>query len=134
MNLGLIATFVLDPSRRPHAPNGRFASFPFIDLFGTIGGWTGLHYWMWAADDKWCKCFLHLRQTAFQLIPGAVIVLAEKNDHKTLIDEENNARSVNHGLPGFQPMPDIQFSLSDPNLPVLVDLKIRFDIQLEVIH
>jgi hypothetical protein len=60
-----------------------------------------------------------------------VIVLAEKNDHKTLIDEENNARSVNHSLPGFQPMPNIQFSLSDPNLPVLVDLEIGFDIQLE---
>ena len=60
-----------------------------------------------------------------------MIVLREKNDHKTLIYDENNARSVNHGLPGFQPMPDIQFSLSDPNLPVLVDLEIRFDIQLE---
>ena len=57
--------------------------------------------------------------------------MAEKNDHKILIDEENNARSVNHGLPGFQPMSDIQFSLADPNLPVLVDLEVRFDIQLE---
>jgi len=38
MNLGLIATFVLDPSCRPPAPNGRFASFPFVDLFETIGG------------------------------------------------------------------------------------------------
>ena len=83
---------------------------------------------MWAADDKWCKCFLHLRQTAFQLIPGAVIVLAEKNDYITLIDEENNSRSVNHGLAGFQPMPDIQFIFSDLNLSVLVHLEIRFDI------
>jgi hypothetical protein len=56
-----------------------------------------------------------------------VIVLAEKNDHKTLIDEENNARSVNPGLPGFQPIPDIQFSLADPNLPVLVDLEIQLE-------
>ena len=28
-------------------------------------------------------------------------------------------------------MPDIQFGLADHNLPVLVDLEVRFDIQLE---
>lgn len=56
-----------------------------------------------------------------------MIVLAEKNDHKTLIDEENNARSINPGLPGFQPIPHIRFSLADPNLPVLVDLEIQLE-------
>ena len=108
-------------------PYWQICFLSFVDLFGTIVGWTGLHHWLWATDDKWCKCWLHLRQTAFQLIPGAVIVFAEKNDHKTLIDEENNARSVNPGLLGFQPIPDIQFSLADPNLPVLVDLEIQLE-------
>jgi hypothetical protein len=37
---GTIATFVLDPSRRPLSTSGKFVSNPFVELFGKIVGFT----------------------------------------------------------------------------------------------
>ncbi len=71
----------------------------------------------------------HILQTAFQFRPqNRVIVLAEHNEDQTMINEENEAGLLIIGLPGIQPMPTIQFSLAGPNLPVLADLEVIFDI------
>ena len=129
-SVGQVARFELHPNRRPPSPNGRFVSAPTVELFGRIEGFTGVHHWLFQADDKWCKCWLHIRQTAFQLAPD-FRVLASRGDVRTLIDEENNGRFVEAFLPGFLPMPAIEFGLADPGQSIFVDLEIRFDIQLE---
>lgn len=129
-NIGATATFVLDPARRPASPSGRWRSQPWVELFGRIDGWTGVYHWLWAADDKWCKCKLFLRQTALQFVPDLVI-LATNTELRTLIDEENQGRNTHADLPGFLPMPIIEFGVADPNQSVIVDLEVRFDIELE---
>jgi hypothetical protein len=139
---GAVAHFELQARRRPASASGRWASLPAIDLTGKIEGFTGYWHWLWAADDKWAKCWLHLRQTAYQLVPhdfGAPgarnievpMVLAERVERRTLIDEENNGNFVNALLPGFTPMPAVEFGLVRPDLSVWVDLEVRFDMQLE---
>jgi hypothetical protein len=40
-------------------------------------------------------------------------------------------RLHNAPLPGFISMPLIQFALADPNLPIWIELEVRFDMQLE---
>jgi hypothetical protein len=113
-----------------------------VELFGKIEGFTGYWHWLWAADDKWCKCWLNLRQTALQLVPHDFgvpghhsvlqpVVLAERKEVRELINEENNGNFVNAFLPGFLPMPPIEFGLVDSNLTIWVQLEVRFDIQLE---
>ena len=141
-SVGAVAHFELHSRRRPPSSSGRYASAPIVELFGKVEGFTGYWHWLAAADDKWAKCWLHLRQTALQLVPhdyGAPglhhveqpVVIAERIERRTLIDEENNGSWVNSFLPGFLPMPPIEFGLVDPNLSIWVQLEIRFDMQLE---
>jgi hypothetical protein len=43
----------------------------------------------------------------------------------------NWINSVTVPLPGFLPMPSLQFGLLRPDRSVLVDLEVRFDVQLD---
>ncbi|MDW8803741.1 hypothetical protein P1P68_02700 [Streptomyces scabiei] len=130
-NAGATAAFELHPHRRPASGNGRYTSSPSVNLWGTISGFTGIYHPIWAADDKWAKCWMHLRQTAFQFTGSGPVILGERREHRTLINEENNGRTVHAPLPGFQPMPSVEFSLADPNASIWVHLEVRFDMQLE---
>lgn len=139
---GAVAHFELHANRRPPSASGRYASAPIVELFGKIEGFTGYWHWLWAADDKWSKCWLNLRQTALQLVPHDFgvpgyrsvlqpVVLAERKEVRNLIDEENEGRFKDAFLQGFTPMPPIEFGLVNPNLSIWVQLEVRFDIQLE---
>jgi hypothetical protein len=130
---GAWATFELQPERRPPSASGRYNSAPYVELFGNINGWTNLKDCPWACDDKWCKCFLYLRQSAIQFVDdiGTWRLCGENTSWRTLIDEEGNGTGVNAPLPGFLPMPPLQFGLLRPDRSVLIDLEVRFDIQLE---
>ena len=129
--VGAIATFELHANRRPPSNFGRWRSAPFVELFGQIKGFTGVKIFPIAMDDKWCKCRLNLRQTAFQLTAGGPVVLANHETNTVLLDEENEARWNFRNLDGFTPMPMVEFGLADPNLSVFVDHDVRFDIELE---
>jgi hypothetical protein len=132
-NAGAWATFELQPERRPPSASGRYNSSPNVNLFGNLVGWTNLQNCPFACDDKWCKCWLFLRQTAIQFVDdiGTWRVCGENTSHQTLIDEEGNGRTVTVPLPGFLPMPFLQFGLLRPDRSVLVDLEVRFDVQLD---
>jgi hypothetical protein len=128
---GAIATFELHANRRPPSAIGRWRSMPFVDLSGQIKAFTGVKMFPLAMDDKWAKCRLVLRQTAFQLLAGGPVVLANQVTVTSLLDEENNARWNFRNLDGFTPMPMVEFGVADPNASVFVDLDVRFDIDLE---
>ncbi|MGB7159380.1 MAG: hypothetical protein WBD40_15035, partial [Tepidisphaeraceae bacterium] len=126
-SIGAVATFELHAHRRP---SKRFNSEPKIELFGSIDGWTGFWHPWWAADDKWCKCRLTTRQTAFQVNFGQFADVGERIEQRTFIDEENETRGVNVPMPGLMNMPAIQIGGAE-NLSVFVQLEVRFDIELE---
>jgi hypothetical protein len=127
--VGAVAHYALNADRRP--PASRYASTPNVELYGTVTGYT-FGRLAWEFDDRWCKCWLHLVQTAWQPTPGQPTVLASSHPPPwTVIFQENDGRWDQVPMPGFQPMPAIQFGLVDPNLPIWVDLEVHFDIQLE---
>ncbi|MGO4376932.1 hypothetical protein AB4Z19_01525 [Pseudoduganella sp. RAF19] len=132
-NIGAIATFILDPSRLPSSANNRWRSRPWVELFGRIDGWTGFYDSIWAADDKWAKCHLFLRQTALQFLNNSSVptILGSNTELRTLINEENKSRAVHVDLPGFVPMPLLEMALADKRQQIIVDLEVRLDIEME---
>jgi hypothetical protein len=129
-SIGAIALFELQADRRPASPTGRMNSEPSVELFGTIEGWTGVYNWPLAADDKWCKCYLSMRQTAWQFYLGQFADLGERIEERTILNEANESRSTSAALPGVVKMPAIQIA-GALNLSVFVQLEVRFDIKLE---
>ena len=130
-DIGAVARFGLEASRRPQSFSGRYLSAPFVELSGNVYGWTKFAAGLFGTDDVWCKCWLNLRQTALQFTPGQPTILASRTDVQTLIFEEHELRYPTRPLPGFLSMPLIEFALADPNLPIWIELEVRFDIQLE---
>jgi len=61
---GLVMRYMLTPDRMPTFGGRRhYYVDPSIRILGWVSGWTGLYHWLWAADDKWSKCWRLLRAT-----------------------------------------------------------------------
>ena len=111
---------------------GRFVSHPFVEVSGSIAGWVGVQHWLWAADDKWCKCSLVLMQSVFQPgFAGQPIELGAASEVRTLLNEENNAGGKLVHLPGQIRMPAVGFQIQNPALPVIFHLEMGIHFQLE---
>ena len=124
------ATFELPRERR--TPAARYRSLPYTEAFGEVTGWANLQVCPWACDDKWCKCRLVLRQSAIQFVPGQGFKLCGENITQTqIIDRDGEGTGETFGLPGFQPMPPLEFALLAPNETLIIDVEVRFDCQLE---
>jgi hypothetical protein len=111
--------------------SGRFISHPLVEVSGSIVGWTGIYNVFLAADDKWCKCRLHLRQTVVQPAFGGLIQLGEATDMRVLLDEENNGGAATAHLPGLIRMPAVSFEPVNSALSVLYIQEVRFEVELE---
>jgi hypothetical protein len=125
-------TFNFELNQFPPINSTRWTSTPFMDLRGIISGWTGLYHPLWAADDKWCKCWLFLKQTVIQRTTSGDLTLGTAQDVTELIKLENGypIGQASIGL-SPRPMPRVDFSMSDRTASILAILEIRFDIQLE---
>ncbi len=124
-------TYFLTEASASNPFSGRFISHPWVEVSGSIMGWTGVHHWLWAADDKWCKCRLHLRQTVMQPAFGGPIQLGEATDMRVLLDEENKGGPATAHLPGLIRMPAVSFEPVNTALPVLYLQEVRFEVELE---
>jgi hypothetical protein len=132
-SVGALADFGLDPNRRPTSDSGRWRSTPPINLSGEMWGSTGFYNPIWAADDKWAKCFLFLRQTLLQYPTdgSGSVTIGDQYARPALINEENSNRVGQKALLGSMDMPTVETSLYDPDLDIIARLEIRFDIELE---
>lgn len=65
LRFGLTATFELHANRIPPSTSGRWRSAPHVEIFGSLIG-TSQESFGWG--DDWCKCWMILRQTAFQFV------------------------------------------------------------------
>ncbi|WP_139280376.1 hypothetical protein [Rhodococcus tukisamuensis] len=132
-SVGSWATFELQPERRGPSASGRYYSAPYVELFGNVYGWANLQHCPWACDDKWSKCRLFLRQAAIQFVDdiGTWRLCGENTSSRQLIDLDGTGYGHTEPLPGYQPMPALQFGLPRADRPLIIDLEVRFDIQLE---
>ena len=131
--LGAWATFELQPERRPASASGRYYSAPYVELFGAITGWANLQSCPWVCDDKWSKCWLFLRQSAIQFVDdhGTWQLCGENTEWRQLIDLDGSGSSQVASLPGYLPMPALQFGLLRPDRTLIIDLEVSFHVQLE---
>lgn len=131
--VGAWATFELQPERRPASASGRYYSAPYVELFGAITGWANLQNCPWACDDKWSKCWMFLRQSAIQFVDdqGTWQLCGENTEWCQLIDLDGSGSSQTAPLPGYLPMPALQFGLLRPDRSLLIDLEVSFHVQLE---
>lgn len=134
---GLIASFELSPDRFPPTAASVFRSAPHVLLTGIVSGWTGYYHPIWAADDKWCKCWLIRRQIVFQprwigaaLVP-VPLAFAEAVDEQFNLENVVVHGQANKPMPGFLAMPPVTFNLTDRSQSLLVLLTVRFDVQME---
>jgi hypothetical protein len=125
-----ITTFVWDADAS-HQRSGSFFTNPLVEVSGMITGWTGVYNFILAADDKWCKCRMHLRQSVVQPAFGGLLMLGEATSTTSIIDEENNGRGLVANLPGFIRMPQVAFDIQNSALPVNFELEVRFEVELE---
>jgi|GEM_PF-4023348 len=130
---GSWATFELQPERRGPSVSGRYYSAPYVELFGNVYGWANLQHCPWTCDDKWSKCRLFLRQSAIQFVDdiGTWRLCGENTTSRQLVDLDGTGYGHSEALPGYQPMPSLQFGLLRPDRTLIIDLEVRFDVQLE---
>lgn len=95
-----------------------------------MSGITGFYNPIWAADDKWLKCFLFLRQTLLQFPSdgSGPITIGEQISRPELINHENENHVAQASLSGSRDMPGFEY---DPDLDIIAQLEIRFDIELK---
>jgi hypothetical protein len=82
-------------------------------------------------DDKWCKCFINVRQTIIQLIPGHAYLGDQSGPRITMIDEENQLRWVTQQLPGNINVPGLDFNGHQHDADIFSLVGVRFDLELE---
>ncbi len=130
-SFGAVALFGLQPARIPMSMSGLWRSAPYVELFGGLLAHTADYL----LEDAWSKCWMHLDQQLFQWgfseNGPAPIVLGQKHESMNLIFEEDEDRTVNVGLPGFQLMPPVTLANINRTATLWARLEIRFDIQTE---
>lgn len=130
-SFGAVALFELQADRIPMSFSGRWISTPHVELFGGLVAHTANYVF----EDAWSKCWLHRDQQIFQWGFGqsgpVPIVLGQAHESETLIFEEDQDRTINVGLRGFQLMPPVSFINVNRASSLWARLEIRFDIQTE---
>ena len=112
---------------------GWYSSSPHVDIMGWFLGYTGFYSWPFAADDKWCKCFLRMKQVI--LVLDAVNPVANLVEQMTpqykIIDEENELRWVTQLLPSRAEVGGIEFRAPSNFTDIISVVEVWFDCELE---
>jgi hypothetical protein len=133
-SVGYIEDYVLSPDRFPSTTSTKFDIAVELRVIGILSGFTGLYHWLWAADDKWCKCWQIMRRTAF-LSTGPVL------DNRSVVMQMIDLANV-HPVGQFNPQLNFRsadllrfdaglHALAASGTSILVQIETRFDIQLE---
>ena len=121
---GTTSIYGIGSDRLP--PQGWYRSTPRVNLWGEVWGFTGVSG-PFSFGDNWSKCWLHANQK-ISIEGGAMISQAHWFD--TLLFFESDGSHGVRGLPGTFNFPDV-FVYVVPNRPLVVELELKFDIQLE---
>ncbi len=110
---GVLATFTLQPKRRPASRTGFFTSSPHVELFGGFTAYAS--DWGFTHGHGIASCDLVLRQSVFQFGLGqapngdaAHLFIAEADSTQTLINFEDTGFSRTVGLSGYTFVPPVR--------------------------
>ena len=133
-NLGCSGLYFLTPDRFFARSSGHFEIRPRFRIQGTVSGWTGFYDWLWAADDKWSKCWQITTVTA-SLSSGETLA----SDSLTLplfdLDDESPVGQANTSVfMGWEPILRFDADLRDlrqRGVSIILTMSIRYDFLLE---
>lgn len=137
LGFGVVSRYVLDAHRIPRPERGPWRSSPRFERFGHLMGSTTNESGNPFAGDQWSKCWMIKRQTLWQTVfgpPGADNrrKVGENIQVEQLIFlEGTNKFGEKQLMPGWQPMPEVIVGQIFPGVPIVAELEVRFDIQLE---
>lgn len=121
---GVTSIYGIGSDRLP--AEGWYRSTPRVNLWGEVWGFTGVNG-PFQFGDNWSKCWLHANQK-IRVEGGATI--AEAHWFDTLLFFENDGSHGVRALPGTFSFPEV-FVYIVPNRPIVAELELKFDIQLE---
>jgi hypothetical protein len=134
-SVGVAMTFTLPPERmwigRPH----NFAVDPELRMQGSVSGYTGYYHSLFAADDKWCRCW---ESTEVDVTLSSGEWLAGASEVHLITDLQNEypvGQSNDHRVYGWFPGP-LRFSVDMDDLrfsgvSLILRAELRYDFQLE---
>ena len=132
--VGFSATFILAPERMPLTDRTFFDVRPELRPGGWVSGWTGLYHPLWAADDKWSKCWRFLDAT-LNLSSGERLAGASLHENLFFLEDEDpvGQASVNEF---FAWVPVLTFTanmadLRQRGISIILRTDFRYDFQLE---
>jgi hypothetical protein len=131
---GFVEEYVLSPDRFPRTTKTSFEIDTMTRIFGIVGGSTAAWHWFWAADDKWCKCWMIVRKIAW-LSTGEVLTTIENAfptislENASPFGQENTSRFEGHG--GTLQFDADLSALAKAGTSILVSIEVRFDVQME---
>ncbi len=133
-NLGCTGLYFLTPDRFYAHSTGRFEIRPRFRIQGIASGWTGFYDWLWAADDKWSKCWQITTVTA-SLSSGETLA----SDSLTLplfdLDDVSPVGQANTSVfMGWEPILRFNADLRDlrqRGVSIILAMSIRYDFLVE---
>ncbi|MFD7403577.1 hypothetical protein ACFV7R_13100 [Streptomyces sp. NPDC059866] len=133
--VGLAMTFTLPPERMEYTKRTAFVVDPDLRIQGFVSGSTGYYHPIFAADDKWAKCWEFVEATVM-LSSGEW--LAGNSLQTTLSDLQNVypvGMSNDHRYYGWLPGP-LRFTanmkdLRQRGVSIILRTALRYDFQLE---
>ena len=121
---GVTAIFGIGSDRMPRP--GWYRSIPRVNLWGSVWGFTGVNG-PFSFGDNWSKCWLHTNQK-ISVAGGPMINQAHWWD--TMLFFESDGSHGARPLPGTFTLPEIFFEVR-AGRPLVVEIEVKFDIQLE---
>lgn len=137
LSFGVVSRYVLDANRIPRPERGPWRSSPRFETSGRLVGSTTNESGNPFAGDQWSKCWMIKRQTLWQNVfgpPGADNrrKIGENIQVEQLIFIEGTNKTAEKPLmTGWRSMPQVIVGQIFPGVPIVAELEVRFDIQLE---
>lgn len=133
--VGLVMTFTLPPERMEITSRKTFAIDPDLRIAGTVSGYTGYYHPIFAADDKWSKCWEYVEATVTLSSGEWLAGNSLRTPVTDLADVTPVGMSNNHRLYGWLPGPlrftADTFDLRRRGVSIILRTALRYDFQLE---
>ena len=132
--IGVSMIFMLTPDRFPFTSRSTFEVRPEIRTGGIVSGWTGFYDWLWAADDKWSKCWRTFRAT-ISLSSGEVLADHALSDTRFFLEDESPVGQANISeFMGWEPILGFEGDLGvwrSRGVTLILRVECHYDFQLE---
>ncbi|WP_432147108.1 hypothetical protein [Streptomyces sp. bgisy084] len=133
-SVGLGVTFTLPPERMEYTNRTTFEVNPLAEVDGFVSGWTGYYNPLFAADDKWSKCW-ETHEATLVLSSGERLTGDSSPTNIFSLEDETPVGQANaHRVGGWAPTLRFTANMGDlrqRGVSIILQMALRYDFQLE---